>query len=35
MQASLLHWDMVCDLRSGSEVRVDGALFSKNGRFVV
>ena len=32
---SSLHWDMVCDLRSGSEVRVDGALFSKDGRFVV
>ncbi len=32
---SALHWDMVCDLRSGSEIRVDGDLFSKNGEFVV
>ncbi|HWZ17515.1 MAG TPA: aminopeptidase [Ktedonobacteraceae bacterium] len=32
---SALHWDMVCDLRKGSEIRVDGELFSKNGEFVI
>jgi aminopeptidase len=32
---SALHWDMVCDLRSGSEIRIDGELFCKNGEFVV
>lgn len=32
---SVLHWDMVCDLRTGSEIRVDGELFSKNGEFVL
>lgn len=32
---SSLHWDMVCDLRSGGEVRVDGELFCKDGKFVV
>ena len=32
---SALHWDMVCDLRSGSEIRVDGELFCKDGKFVV
>lgn len=32
---SSLHWDMVCDLRSGGEVRVDGELFSKDGKFMV
>ncbi|MDQ2887496.1 MAG: aminopeptidase, partial [Chloroflexota bacterium] len=32
---SALHWDMVCDLRSGSEVRVDGELFCKDGVFAV
>ena len=32
---SALHWDMVCDLRTGSEIRVDDALFCKNGQFVV
>jgi aminopeptidase len=28
-----LHWDMVCDLRKGGTVEVDGKLVSKNGRF--
>jgi aminopeptidase len=32
---SALHWDMVCDLRTGSEIRVDGELFCKDGEFVV
>ncbi len=32
---SALHWDMVCDLRQGSEIRVDGELFCKDGEFVV
>jgi aminopeptidase len=32
---SALHWDMVCDLRAGSEIRVDGEVFCKDGVFVV
>ena len=32
---SALHWDMVCDLRTGSEIRVDGELFCKDGLFVI
>ncbi len=32
---SALHWDMVCDLRQGGEIRVDGRLFSKNGKIRV
>lgn len=32
---SLLHWDMVYDLRGGSEVRVDGELFCKDGCFTL
>ncbi len=32
---SALHWDMVCDLRKGSEIRVDGVLFSKDGNFMI
>lgn len=32
---SSLHWDMVYDLRQGSEVTVDGELFSRNGEFQV
>ena len=30
---SALHWDMVCDLRQGGEIWVDGALFAKDGAF--
>jgi aminopeptidase len=30
---STVHWDMICDLRPGSEVRVDGELFIKDGQF--
>lgn len=29
-----LHWDMVCDLRSGGKVYADGQLISENGRFL-
>ncbi len=32
---SAIHWDMVCDLRDGGEIRVDDTLFYKNGKFVV
>jgi aminopeptidase len=32
---SALHWDMLCDLRAGSEIRVDGELFCKDGHFSV
>ncbi len=28
-----LHWDMVCDLRSGGEIIVDGEAIQRNGRF--
>ncbi|QBD83121.1 aminopeptidase [Ktedonosporobacter rubrisoli] len=31
---SAIHWDMVCDLRSAGEVRVDGTLFLKDGKFM-
>jgi len=29
-----LHWDMVCDLRQGGQIFVDGQLISENGRFL-
>lgn len=32
---SALHWDMVCDLRDGGEVYVDGKLFSKDGELQI
>ncbi len=31
---SAVHWDMVCDLRQGGEIRVDGELLHKDGAFV-
>ena len=30
---SAIHWDMICDLRRGGEIRIDGELFSKDGEF--
>ena len=32
---SSLHWDLICDMRTDSEIWVDGALFYRNGRFTV
>jgi aminopeptidase len=32
---SALHWDMICDMRTDSEIRVDGDLFYKDGKIVV
>jgi aminopeptidase len=29
-----LHWDMVCDLRTGGTIEVDGKVISRNGRFL-
>ena len=31
---SALHWDMVCDLRNGGRIEVDGTTISENGRFL-
>ena len=28
-----LHWDMVCDLRKGGTIELDGKVISRNGRF--
>lgn len=33
--SSAIHWDMVCDLRQGGEVRVDGTLFLKDGKILI
>jgi len=32
---SALHWDMICDLRRGGEVWVDGVLFMQDGKFLI
>ena len=30
-----IHWDMICDLRNGGEIWVDGDLLFKNGKFAI
>jgi len=30
-----LHWDMIADLRKGSEVRADGEVIYRNGAFLI
>ncbi len=32
---SAIHWDLICDLRQNSEIRIDGDLIYKNGTFVI
>ena len=32
---SAIHWDMICDLRRGGKVTVDGETLQEDGRFVV
>jgi aminopeptidase len=32
---SAIHWDMICDLRRGGRIEVDGELLQRDGRFVV
>jgi aminopeptidase len=32
---SIIHWDMICDLRSEAEIRVDGEALYRNGKFLV
>jgi len=32
---SAIHWDMICDLRDGGEIRVDNELLYKNGKFTI
>jgi aminopeptidase len=32
---SAIHWDMICDIREDSEIKVDGELLYKDGKFVI
>jgi aminopeptidase len=32
---SAVHWDMICDLRQGGKIEVDGDLLQEDGKFVV
>lgn len=35
VNASAVHWDMICDMRDGGEIVVDGELFYRDGKFTV
>ena len=32
---SAIHWDMICDMRDGGEIYVDGELFYRSGEFMI
>ena len=32
---SAIHWDMICDLRGGGSIEMDGELLQRDGKFVV
>lgn len=32
---SAIHWDMICDLRDGGEISVDGEVLYRNGKFLL
>jgi aminopeptidase len=32
---SAVHWDMVCDLREGGSITVDGQKLQEDGQFLV
>jgi len=32
---SAIHWDMICDMRNGGEIYVDGELFYKSGEILI
>ncbi len=32
---SSIHWDFICDMRTDSEILVDGEAFYKDGKFLV
>lgn len=35
VNTSEVHWDMICDMRQGGEIVVDGTLFYKDGHFLI
>jgi len=34
LNESAIHWDMICDLRKGGEIWLDGELFQRDGIFI-
>jgi len=35
LNRSMIHWDMICDLRTDSEILVDGEVVYRNGQFIL
>ena len=35
LNESAIHWDMICDLRRGGSIEVDGKTLQRDGRFTV
>ena len=35
LNKSLIHWDMICDMKTNSEMLVDGEVLYRNGKFLV
>lgn len=31
---SIIHWDMLCDMRKNGKIYADGELFYENGKFI-
>jgi len=34
LNTSVIHWDMICDMRKDSEMRVDGVVVYRDGKFI-
>ena len=35
LNQSMIHWDMICDMRKDSAIRVDGSMIYQNGKFLL
>jgi aminopeptidase len=35
LNKSAIHWDMICDMRDGGQILVDGELFYDSGEFII
>ena len=34
LNTCVIHWDMICDMRQDSEIRVDGVVIYRDGQFI-
>ncbi len=35
LNRSVIHWDMICDLKRDSQILVDGEVVFQNGKFLI